>query len=367
MNQNPYLYLRGLRSVAHTVFAVQEGQKAYRDPNFGTLQAYASGQQVKRNILEALLIALDEPVAPVTFNWQTKTEKGKGGAADTVKFEQKEAWSPCDPSYPDQLLGGYMRAEGGGNTLKRRSPLSISAMRPLHPLLGGVERDTENLTFDRSDRAAHHVVRVRDEDGEELSPEALANVLASTGRTLPSRIWIPDQKRVTGLFVFDICLDLRTLFCVSTDPTEPQLGPGMLQKLLDLGWTRTVNHFGPALVAPAADRERFMSALAKAMLNWRIVTNQSRTFSLQESLAVAISTQADEVAGAIRGQLYGGEGERQRARPILDETAGAELFVTLAAEGHVPNTTGQANALRKAEESLLSHMKAFEYERQVAV
>ena len=367
MSPNPYLYLRGLRSVAHTVFSVQDGQKAYRDPQFGNLQAYSSGQQVKRNIIEAVLMALDEPVAPVTFNWQTKTEKGKAGAADKVKFEQKEAWSPCDPSYPDQLLGGYMRAEGGSNAIKRRSPLSISAMRPLHPLLGGVERDTENLTYDRAEQAAHHIVRVRDEEGNELSPEALEAVLASTGRTLPSRIWIPEQKRATGLFVYDICLDLRTLFCVSTEPTEPQLGPGTLQKLLDLGWTRTINHFGPALVAPAAERERLLPALAKALLNWRITTNQSRTFSLQESLAIAISTQADEVAGAIRGQLYGAEGERVRARPVLDTTAGAEVFITLAAEGHVPNVSGQAKALHEAEKSLLAHMRAFDYENQVAV
>lgn len=365
MSQNPFIYLRGLRAVAHTVFNVQEGQKAYRDPQFGNLQAYASGQQVKRNIIEALLIGLDEPVAPSTFNWQTKVEKGKGNAPDSVKFEQKEIWSACDPTFADQLLGGYMRNEAGQGIVKRRSPLSISAMRPLHPLLGGLERDPENITFDRSDRAAHHVVRVRDESGDELSAEALSEVLERTGRTLPSRAWIPGQTRATGLFVYDICLDLRTLFCISTDMTEPQLSPGMLQKLLDLGWTRTANHFGPALVAPEKERERLMPALAQALLNWRIVTNQARTFSLQETLAVAISTQADEVAGAIRAQLYGAEDERARARPVLDTEAGGELFVTVAAEGHVKNLTGQVKALRLAEESLLKQLRSFDYEKQL--
>jgi len=51
-----------------------------------------------------------------------------------------------------------MRA-GDGITVKRRSPLSISAMRPLHPLLAGV--DKENLTFDRSDKPDRHPVNVR--------------------------------------------------------------------------------------------------------------------------------------------------------------------------------------------------------------
>jgi hypothetical protein len=365
MSQNPFIYVRGLRAAAHTVFAVQEGQKAYRDPQFGILQAYASGQQVKRNILEALLISLDEQIAPVTFNWQTKTEKGKGGAADTVKFEQKEAWSPCDPSYPDQLLGGYMRAEAGQDPVKRRSPLSISAMRPLHPLLGGLERGVENLTFDRSDKPARHVVRVRDETGEELSAEALADVLERTGRTLPSRVWIPDQTRATGLFVYDICLDLRTLFCVSTAAGEPQLSQGMTQKLLDLGWTRTVNHFGPALLAPAKERERLIPALAKAILEWRIVTNQSRTFSLQETVAIAISTKADEVGNAIRAKLYGAEDERPRARPVLDEDAGAKLFIPYVAEGYISNLSGQKDALKNAEEELLRQLRAFDYGNQV--
>lgn len=148
MNRTPFLYIRGLRCVDHTVFAVNDGQKFYIDPQFGRQQAYSSGQQVKRSIIEAL----DLPFAAMTFNWEIEKKENKAS--------QKEPHSPCDPSYPDQLLGGYMKAESGSFTVKRRSPLSISAMRPLHPLLGGIEYPKENLTFDRTSHPEHHQVKV---------------------------------------------------------------------------------------------------------------------------------------------------------------------------------------------------------------
>lgn len=84
-----------------------------------------------------------------------------------------EVLSLCDPQYYDQLLGGWMKAAKGGKerTLKRRSPFSISAMRLLHPLLGG--RFSENATFDRSDRPEIHKVVVRDASGKPMSEEAI--------------------------------------------------------------------------------------------------------------------------------------------------------------------------------------------------
>lgn len=367
MSSNSFIFIRSLRLATHTVFAVQDGQKTYRDPQFGNLQAYASGQQVKRQILGAVLDTLNEPAAPITFNWQVKTDKkAKAGSETTVKFEQKEAWSPCDPTFIDQLIGGYMRAEAGQQIIKRRSPLSISAMRPLHPLLGGLERTPETITYDRSDRGAHHPVRVRNEDGQELSDQAVAELLAPSGRTLPKRLYMPDQTRATGLFVHDAVIDLRTLFCVTTEASDPELSPEIREKLLGEGWTRTVTSFGPALLAPAALRERIMPALADALLTWRITTNQARTLSLMETLAVAISDRADEVAGAIRGQLISGT-ERPSARPVLDPEAGAQLFPTLSAEGYIAEVRGKANALRSAETALLTRMRAFDYENQLSI
>lgn len=43
----PYIYIRTLKHAEHTVFCVQEGQKAYFDPLFNRMVPYSSGQQIK--------------------------------------------------------------------------------------------------------------------------------------------------------------------------------------------------------------------------------------------------------------------------------------------------------------------------------
>jgi hypothetical protein len=355
----PYIYLRVLRHAEHTVFSVQEGQKFYYDPQFGNRMAYSSGQQVKRSVMEELTNCLNVPHAPITFNWEIDA---KGKAA------QKEPHSPCDPSYVDQLLGGYMKAESGDYTVKRRSPLSISAMRPLHPKLGGLESIRENLTFDRTSRPEGHIVKVSTLEGGkrvELSPQALDEWLTSNKRNLPNRIWIPDHTRASGLFVFDLAIDLRTLFCVSLNRLEPELHPDMEKKLREASWVEGRNVFGSCLICPEEKRKEIIPALAYALLNWRITSNQSRTFSLMETLAVAISDNANQIAYAIRGELKDDGGERQEAVAKLDETARVNLFVTPVCNGYIAGAVGAADALDKAEELLIEKMSAFDFENQV--
>ena len=354
---NPYIYLRGLRHAEHTVFAVQNGQKFYTDVQFNVKQAYSSGQQVKRSIMDALTSALNVMPAPITFNWVIKKE-GK-----TLDASQREAWAPCDPAFVDQLLGGYMKAEKDNSVIKRRSPLSISAMRPLHPLLGGLEKEGELSTFDRTSHPTHHPVRVVDETGKLLSEEQLQEFLDTTGRNLSNRLLIKEANRASGLFVYDVCVDLRTLFCVSTNNLEPELSTATKERLLAEGWQETVNVFGPCLLAPREQREQYIPALAHALLNWRITSNQARTFSLMETLAVAISDNANHLAGAIRARLD--EEIERKAHPQLDDTAGAKLYVTLPADGYIRGVKGgTANALEKAEQDLIERLQAFDYENQ---
>lgn len=91
-----------------------------------------------------------------------------------------------------------MRAGKDMVALKRRSPLSVSAMRPIHPLLGGLERDKENITFDRSDRPEWHPVNVRIEGSDRLmTKEEIEAYLQNNNRTLTKRIGfltIPGQQ-----------------------------------------------------------------------------------------------------------------------------------------------------------------------------
>jgi hypothetical protein len=346
---NSFIYLRGLRHVDLSVFCVENGQKFYWDPVFGIRVPFSSGQQVKRSVLDTVNTELRVEPSSVTFVFDVNSKNALG---------EGEVLSLCDPQYFDQIFGGWMKAAKGGEerTLKRRSPFSISAMRPLHPLLGG--RFSENATFDRSDKPELHKVIVRDSSGKPMSEEAIETFLAGTDRSL-YRKWIPDNARATGLFIYDIAIDLRTLFAVSTNQMEPELTKEKIAELEDKGWKKSKNVFGECLVMPEDMREKAIPAIAKALINWRITSNQSRTFSLMETLAVAISDNANTLAGAIRAKLVD-----EKAKPIIDETVGAELFVTLPCAAYISTEIESADAIDKAEQKLVELMKAFDYENQ---
>ena len=351
---NNYIYLRALKHADYTVFCVQDGQKTYFDPQFNVSVPFSSGQQVKRSILTEVTDLLNVVPSPTTF---------VGVLDKNKKLSDKEPLSSCDPSYVDQLLGGWMRASAGGDTrtLKRRSPLSISAMRALHPLLSGTPR--ENISFDRSSYAENNKVCIKDEKGNELSQEEIEALLQGTDRSLFRR-WIPDNRRASGLFVYDIAIDLRTLFCVSLNAFEPEISADTAEKLKAAGWIESKNVFGKCLVMPKEERDKLIPALASALLNWRITSNQARTFSLMETLAVAISDNANTLSAAIRAKLTD-DGERPKAKPIVDEKAGADLFVTLPCAGYVVTESESADAMQKAEDRLIELMTAFDYEHQI--
>lgn len=367
---NNFIFLRVLKHAEHTVFCVEDGQKTYYDPQFNKRVPYSSGQQVKRSILQQVADNIGVNVAPITFNYNI-SKKGE--------LENKEPWSPCDPTYVDQLLGGWMKAKtatGKGktkdedtddskenNVVKRRSPLSISAMRPIHPLLAGI--DSENITFDRSDRPDYHPVNVRIAGSDRLLAEdEIETFLSDNGRTLSRRVWIPDNKRATGLFVYDVAIDLRTLFCVSMNQHEPEISKNMIEKLKCNGWVESENVFGKCLVLPEAERGKIISALADALIDWRITSNQARTFSLMETLAIAVSDNANTIAAAIRAKLIE-DGEKPKAKPIVDANVGADLFVTLPCASYMITECESSSAIEDAKANLVRRMSAFDYEHQV--
>lgn len=350
---NPYIYLRGLRHADHTVFNVADGQKTYWDAQFNRPVAYSSGQQVKRSVLEEITSSLSENPAPVTFYFEAP------------KLSEKEVTTPGDPGLADQLLGGWMIANAGGNrrTIKRRSPLSISALRALHPLLSATTE--ENLTFDRSDRPDLHKVVVTDGKGNVLSDEQIAELLSGTDRSL-RRKWIQGNRRTSGLFVYDIAIDLRTLFCVSTNELEPELTSETVEALRDNGWLPAKNVFGDCLVAPKERRGQLIPALAHALVNWRITTNQARTYSPMEVLAVAISQNANKITGAIRAKLDLENPEKPKAKVIVDDAIpGVDTFVALAGGGYFVTNNEAHDALEKAEQQLIEMLSKFPYESQL--
>lgn len=347
MATNKYLFIRGLREATHTVFSVQDGQKTYYDPEFGRKVAYSSGQQVKRSLLDAVSEALGERRAPITFNRKITKDNA---------IEDKEPWSPCDPQFADQLLGGWMRAQAGGGTVKRRSPLSISAMRPLHPLLAGLAN--ESASFDRSDNPEHHPVRVVNSDGDEMSEEEIQEFLTSHDRTLPRRNWIPEDQvgpRAHGLYVFDVAIDLTRLFTVSTNQHEPELSKEKIEELKEAGWT--LSESGEDLICPEQRRKELTEALAAGLVNWRVTSNQSRTYSPQATLALAMSDDANRVTGSIRADLA--EEEDNKAVPVIETVDGVRTYVMPACKSHVAGVTASFDALDEAQRDIAAHIQSF--------
>lgn len=351
---NNTIYIRTLKRAEHTVFNVgDKGLKTYYDNQFNKTIPFSSGQQVKRSIVDSISENLRKVPSPTTFLFDVTKQK---------ELKEGEVYGTCDPTYPDQLFGGWMKAAKGGKerTLKRRSPLSISAMRALHPLLAGINKD--NASFDRSDRP-NNIVIVRDENGNELSEDEIVKFLEGKDRSL-NRKWIPGQVMATGLFILDIAIDLRRLFCVGLNSFEPEMAEDTIEKLKTEGWIESENVFGPCLVAPKELREKWAKALAKAIINWKITSNQSRTFSLMDTLAIAIGNNANLIGGSIRAKLS--EEDSKKAQPIVEENMdGIKTFVTLQAGGYIPTKSETADAIQKAEEELLDRILAYDYENQI--
>lgn len=356
MNKISFIYLRGCKHAAFTVFCVEDGQKSYYDPQFNVKVPYSSGQQVKRSIMGKLNEVLNVEPSPTEFYFDVD----KKGA-----LKEGEVLSSCDPHYVDQLLGGWMRTPKGGKekAVKRRSPLSISAMTPLHPLLASVPK--ENISFDRSDRPNVHKVVVRDANGNVLTDEQVSIFLNGSDRSL-YRKWIPDNTRATGLFVYDVAIDLRRLFCVPTNQLEPEITSDMVETLKNDGWKVVNTVFGECLLMPKEQRENIIPAIADALIDWHITSNQARTFSLMETLAIAISDNANTLAAAIRAKFIDGDNDsKPKAKPIIDEHAGAATYVTLPCASYIVTETESADALDKAKQDLINRMLTFDYENQL--
>lgn len=355
------IYVRTLKRVEHTVFCVEKGQKMYKDIQFGKWLPYSSGQQIKRSLIESMGRFLNIELSPITFYSKVKENK----TTKKLEFDgEGEVFGTCDPIYFDQLIGGWMRAikDGKDRTLKRRSPLSVSAMRGLHPFLAGV--DSENGTFDRRERG-NNIVKVRDESGRELSEEEIITFLEDReAQTSLTSKFLQSQRRAYGLFIQDIAIDLRRLFSVTLNLFEPEISPETEAHLREEGWIESANVFGPCLVAPLAVRKKLIPALSEAIIEWSITSNQSRTFSLMETLAVTISDNANKIAASIRAKLS--EEEENKAYPIVEEELeGVFTYVSLSAGGYIRTKSETYDALDKAKHKLIKLMTDFDYENQL--
>lgn len=195
-----------------------------------------------------------------------------------------------------------------------------------------------------------------------MDEEAIEDLLTGKDRSL-NRKWIPDNRRASGLFVQDIAIDLRRLFSVSLNSFEPEITKETEASLRESGWVESKNVFGKCLVAPKEMRMKLIPALAESILNWKITSNQSRTFSLMETLAVSVSGNANKIAGSIRAKLAE---EENKAEPIIEENInGVDSYVTISASGYVRTKNETITALDDAYNQLVKILTDFNYEDQI--
>ncbi len=101
-------------------------------------------------------------------------------------------------------------------------------MTPLHPLLAAVSK--ENISFNAFDKPNVHKVVVRDANGNRLTDEQVSDFLEGNDRSL-YRKWIPDNRRCYWSYLlYDVAIDLRRLFCVSTNQLEPEITSDMVRE-----------------------------------------------------------------------------------------------------------------------------------------
>lgn len=380
------IFVRLVRVVPFSLFNNVGGQKTYWSSRFRKTVAYSPGQQIKRSIMTHLLEELGEASAPLKFIRQVTNMDG-----ENTRSEQKNIWQPCDPSYTDQLIGGYMytmqsskgkkgkkksednadqegdETEAADRTYKRRSPLSIGAFTPIHPLLADTPEEGI-MTFDRRDDPNSTVAFI-DKDGNSIEKDELISIILNANQP-PSKLSLigkkgEKKKRVDGIFSLDVCIDLSRLFSVSIMEPEPEVSPEVQKKLRDAGWKDSKTGV-PSLIAPKEVREKIINSLPEALFNWKIDSNQARNFGIGDTIAIAISQNANHIVNTLRADINYDENGNEVAEFVVDdEVIGDGLFVSKSAGQeriNYPNKSGLA--VDNAMSYLQKLLSEYHYEAQ---
>jgi len=351
-----FIHIRGLKFVEHTVFCVSEnGQKTFFDPIHQKTCALSSGQQVKRSIMTAVASEIRQSMPVVTFTKKVTINKegnktiGEGHII--IEPDIKNSY---------HLMGGFWKSvvNEKGDPLSRRSPLKISGMTPIHPLLATVYK--ENISYNRKNTENTFVKFIYD-DNQEVPKEELDEILKEVGKKMtdysPTQ-FIRDQKRTSGLFKFDIEIDLRKLFTINLSETDPEIYPEDIEHLKENGWKEIQYDFGKALVAPKEIRDKIGRAVAKGIMKWKIDTNQSTTYSPMETMAMIISNDASHITSAIRGELI----DDDKAKLIVDDSI-EKVFCSDSLKAIIAYHK-KSNDIKDAENYIFEKIMEFDFENQ---
>lgn len=83
-----------------------------------------------------------------------------------------------------------------------------------------------------------------------------------------------------------------------------------------------------------------------------------------ETIALAMSDNANKIAFSIRGELS--DATTPTAYPVIDEKSGAKIFQTPLVSGIITGFSGSADALDKAEQYIIDYLNSYDYENQLS-
>jgi len=349
--KNSRINILGIKYVELGKFNVGEGgvSKGHYNPIFQKTIPHASGAQVKRNIVDDVLYNMSEPHSNCEIVYKMD------GKEDIAKMDP-------NPNNLETLLRGVMRTDLG---LTQESPFSIGALVPLHPLLSNFFKNKG--AFDRR-KTENSKITIKipsnssNEDDSFLdatSQEAIDKIDNSILSKLKAQKYLDEEKLVTGIFKYNIEIDLENLFSYSILSYRKEINNEIEEELLASGWI--YNSKKTKIVLPKNRRDEIIPAIAESIIHWKINSNQSRNYSPLDTFAIAISHKAYEVGEAITAELEGDYGDLS-ARVSLDNSK-QNLFTSKKVNSLVPDFHSSDYNLEKAKEFLIKLMCDYDYEK----
>jgi hypothetical protein len=289
------LMIRGLKKIDFTVLCVDSGQKTYYDTVSGRSLPYSSGQQIKKSIMNNIYDSSEYFPSPLIF-WHN---------AEGAKLTQGEVIPKCDPRYIDQLLAGYMAAAAKTDgeqeaVLKSKAHFAVSAMTPFHSKLAGLVE--EKVIINKIDNPVYKLRKVEKKgDNVELSESEIIEFLNANNQRFSSIKLIPlksgdrAHNRANGIFKYDVDIDLERLFRVSVSLGSNEINSKIEGELKAAGWKEVTIKNITYLEMPKEFHDEYAGLIAHAVFNWKITSNNSRTYDNMATFAAAICTDAKEV------------------------------------------------------------------------
>lgn len=358
--KNNIIYIKGIKALTNTVLCLGDsGQKTYYDPISNKVCGFGSGTQVKRCIREKFVENLGKQLSHVTLNYSL----AKGALKQNTSIDN------TDPSEFDSLVCGWMVT--GNNTLTRTSPLMISPFTPLHPELSSIN-NKELHTFSRLDNTNSISININKGDGDKaskLSEEEIRSFLSENERNMPTFL-IEGDRCISGMYKFEIGVDMRTLCCVQLNDLKRQISNETEVELVKKGWSYGLNYFGKCLILPKNERIVLFKALADAIIDWEINTHRSFNNNPQLTEAVSISYNSRMANGAIHAEkntLIENNSNKEVVTPIIDEDYCDHVFVEKSFADSIKNSKSIAMpmAMEKAKEQLVKMMLEFDYDQYI--